>query len=71
MAPLTHNILGFLSSLYLDRDHPLAGPRRGRERRDSFTGPGLEKWARESQKQKKNRIIQRNSLILGPKFASF
>jgi hypothetical protein len=23
---------------------PNSGPERGRERRDSFTGPGLEKW---------------------------
>jgi hypothetical protein len=29
------------------------GPLRGRERRDSFTGPGLEKGARKTRKQKK------------------
>ncbi len=49
--------------------HP--GPQRGRERRDSFTGPGPEKGARKSQKQQKNRTFKRKFLILGPKFACF
>jgi hypothetical protein len=43
-----------------------AGPERGRERRDSFTGPRPEKRARKSRKQKKNMVIKRNSLIRAP-----
>jgi hypothetical protein len=40
-------------------DEIWSGPWRGRERRDSFTGPGLKKGARRSWKQKKNRIINK------------